>query len=124
MAPLRPGRSGEVGGRGSLGGAGEEQRMITWPTQPGKPAELPGRSPALQVPPLPVAAWSWGHRKNAEGRTGEAGGRGPPGQEEQEEQERRGEHLPHPLEPWKPAGLGPLPSETRGGGHAWAPSVP
>ena len=55
--------------------------------------------------------WSWGDRKEAEGRTGEAGGRGPPGPEEQE---KRGGHFPHPLESRKPVWLpGEVPCPLR-----------
>ena len=92
------------------------------PLRPGDPAELPGQSPALQSPLQAVQVL--GGIGGRPGRSEEAGGGGPP---RPEEQERRGGHLPHPLEPRKPAGLPgevPLPSETRGWGHAWAPSVP
>ena len=45
--------------------------------------------PALRLGPMPSEAllqphWSWWHRREGRGRTGEAGGRGPPGLEEWE----------------------------------------
>ena len=72
-APLRPGRSGEAGGRDSPGRVGEERRAITWPTRAGEPTELPGRYPPLQRPIQ--AVWVLGASE---------GGRG-----DQERQERR-----------------------------------
>ena len=78
-----------------------------------EPSELPGRSPALQGPPSPWPHSSWGHKRKAEGRTGEASGRGPPGPEEQE---RRGGHFPCPVKHRKPAGLpGEVPCPLRPG---------
>ena len=66
----------------------------------GEPAELPGRSPALQTPLQ--ATWVLGGIGGRPGRSGEAGGRGPP---RPEEQERRGGRLSCPLKPRNPAGL-------------------
>ena len=175
MAPLRPGRSGEAGGRNSPGEAGEERRAITWPTGAGEPAELPSWYPRLQSPlqatwvpggiggrlgrsgevcgrgplgeageerrviapptqargtcraprlvpcppraphPHPTPACRIGPLGigGRPGRSGEAGGRGPP---RPEEQERRGGRLPRQLEPRKPAGLpGEVPCPLRPG---------
>ena len=43
LAPLRPGRSGEAGGRDSLGRAGGEWKAVAWPTLAGEAAEFSGR---------------------------------------------------------------------------------
>ena len=114
---------GDIGGgqgdqERQVGGAIKEERERSggcFPCSlgPGELTELPGGSPALQVPPSPQPHWSWEHRKEAKGRIGEAGGRDPPGLEEQE---RRGGHLPHQLEPRNPAGLpGEVPRSLRPG---------
>ena len=79
--------------------------------------------PALGLGPTPSEAssrprWSWG----IGGRPGEnkrGRWRGPPGQEEQEWRA----FSPTRWACWAPR-WGPLPSETRGGRHAWGPSVP
>ena len=63
MAPLRLERSGEAGRRDSPGGAGEEQRVIAWPTWAREPAELPSRYPASKAPSR--LHRSWGHRREA-----------------------------------------------------------
>ena len=75
--PLRPGRSGEAGGRDSLGTLREEWRAISSPTQAGEPAELPSRSPPHPKPP-PGHVGPGGIGKRP-GRSGVAGGRGPLG---------------------------------------------
>ena len=63
-----------------MGGAVQEEwessgGQLPCPLGPREPAELPGRSPALQSP-LQVTWVLAGHRKEAKGRTGEAGRRG------------------------------------------------
>ena len=73
------------------GGALREERersggRLPHPLRPGEPAELPGRSPALQT--LLQATWVLGGIGGRPGRSGEAGGRGP---RRPEEQERKGE---------------------------------
>ena len=79
------------------------------PLRAREPAELPGRYPHSKAPSR--LHGSWGHRKEAEGRTAEAGGRGPP---RREEQERRGGCVPCPLESGKPAVLpGEVPCPLR-----------
>ena len=75
--PLRPGRSGHTGGRGPVGGAGEEQRAIAPPTQARETAELPGPSPALQSPLQ--TTWVLGGIGGRPGRSGEAGWQSHPG---------------------------------------------
>ena len=111
MVSLRPGRSGEAGGRDSPRRVGEEWRAIAWPTWAGEPAESPGQPPALQS--TLRTAWVLGGIGGRPGRSGEAGGRGPP---RLEEQERRGGYLSHPLEHRKPAELpGEVPCPLRPG---------
>ena len=73
-----PGHVGPGGIRGRPGALREKEQErsgghFTCLFRPGEIAELPGPSPALQGPPPPQPHWSWGHRKEAEGRTGEAG---------------------------------------------------
>ena len=95
--PLRPGRSGHTGGRGPVGGAGEEQRAIAPPTQARETAELPGPSPALQSPLQ--AAWVLGGIGGRPGRSGEAGRRDPP-----DWRSKRGEKGIFPAH-WSPGSL-------------------
>ena len=119
LVPLRPGRSGEAGGRRYPGGAGEEWRAFAPPTQARGAYWAP--SPVLCPPTLPFPPAA-GHRKEAEGNSREAGGRGPLGGVAEEQ---RGIASPTRAQEacWAPR-WGRPPSETRGEGHAWAPSVP
>ena len=55
---LRPGRSGEAGGRGPQGRAGEERRAIAWA---GESAELPSQYSPSKDPSRPLG--SWGHKR-------------------------------------------------------------
>ena len=88
---LEPGRSGEADGRDFLGRAGEEWRVIAWPTQAGEPAELPSQ----YTPPKPhPGCMGPGGIGGTLGRSGEAGGRSHLGGAGEE---RR--RLPCPLEP-------------------------
>ena len=78
----------------------------------------PGSLLSYQASPLTSKALPSGHTgpegiEGRPGRSGEAGRRGPP---RLEQQERKGGHLPHPLEPRKPAGLpGEVPCPLRPG---------
>ena len=104
-----------------VGGALQEEQersrgRLSYPLGPREPAELPGRSPPPpNPPPGHVGPGVMGGRL---GRSGEAGRRGPSGEEWRviAPPTRAQEAC------WAPR-RGPLPSETRGGGHAWAPSV-
>ena len=75
---LAPPEAGEIR-RGrwedSPGRAGEEWRVIAWPTGAKESAELPSRFPHFKAPSRPCG--SWGHRRL--GRSGVAGGRDNPG---------------------------------------------
>ena len=77
-------------GRGSHAWRDPQGLRSGWSAPSISPAQLAGEvCQALGPGPTPSEApsgphWSWGHRKEAEGRTGEAGRRGPPGPEEQE----------------------------------------
>ena len=67
-----------------MGGVIQEEQeqsggQLPFPLGPREPAEFPGWSPEIQSTPPPGRMGPWGHRKEAEGRTGEAGGRGPLG---------------------------------------------
>ena len=52
--PLRLGRSGEAGGRDSLGKAREDRRGIAWPTRAGELAETPSQFPTPKPHPAYV----------------------------------------------------------------------
>ena len=62
--PLRPGRSGEAGGRDSPGRAGEEQRVMAPPTQGQGACWAPRPIPCPPNPP-PGCMGPWGHRREA-----------------------------------------------------------
>ena len=89
----------------------------------GEPAEFPGQSPALQGSPPPGRIGPGGHRKEAgEIRRGRWEG---PSQTRRAREERRAFAPPTQAQEacWAPR-WGPLPSETRSGGHTWVPPVP
>ena len=74
--PLRLGRSGEAGGRDSLGKAREDRRGIAWPTRAGELAETPSQFPTPKPHPAYVGPGDIG---GGLGRSGVAGERGHPG---------------------------------------------
>ena len=77
------GSSRETGRRGPPGGRSRGGEEGVCPASSGPGCLL--SSPALHDPSPPQMHWSWKHREEAEGRTGEAGGRGPLGWRNREE---------------------------------------